>query len=77
MALSRALNHLVIGNVVPQAWTRHGRANGIAGAVPLTSSEFDGTVARLSDDLGLVRAEVERQLTRALERYQDARCRSL
>jgi hypothetical protein len=29
--------------------------------------------ARLSDDLGLVRAEVERQLTRALERYQDAR----
>lgn len=67
----------MIGNVAPQARTKHGRANGIAGAVPLTGSDFDGTVARVSDDLGLVRAEVERQLTRALERYQDAWCRSL
>ena len=62
---------------MPRAWTKHGHVNSIAGAVPLTSSVFDGTVAGVSDDLGPVRAEVERQLTRALERYQDARCRSL
>jgi hypothetical protein len=73
MALSRALNHLVIGT----SCLKHGRNM----AVPMASPEpyrspAQSSIepfARLSDDLGLVRAEVERQLTRALERYQDAR----
>jgi hypothetical protein len=45
----------------------------MASPEPYHSPEFDGTVARLSDDLGMDPAEVERQLARALERYHDAR----